>query len=56
MMFAEGSIAVLAGYTLERATCGLIKAAKHRVVCQADVKCTHATMSCLTLPAFFGVM
>ncbi len=29
----EGHVAVLAGHTLERATCGLIKAAKHRVVC-----------------------
>ncbi len=29
----EGQIAVLAGYTLERATCGLITAAKHRMVC-----------------------
>ncbi|KAL0046452.1 hypothetical protein WJX82_000928 [Trebouxia sp. C0006] len=28
----EGQIAVLAGYTLERATCGLITAAKHRMV------------------------
>ena len=25
-------VAVLAGYTLERATCGLVKAATHRVV------------------------
>ncbi len=29
----EGQVAVLAGYTLERATCGLVAAAKHRMVC-----------------------
>ena len=29
---AEGRVAVLAGYTLERATCGLVKAVKHHVV------------------------
>ena len=29
----EGQIAVLAGYTMEQATCGLITAAKHRMVC-----------------------
>lgn len=28
---SQSRVAVLAGYTLERATCGLIKAAKHRV-------------------------
>ena len=28
----KGSLVVLAGYTLERATCGLIKASRHRVV------------------------
>ncbi|KAA6421734.1 MAG: hypothetical protein FRX49_08345 [Trebouxia sp. A1-2] len=32
MRLPEGCIAVLAGHTLERATCGLVKAAKHRVV------------------------
>ena len=33
LLLPEGHVAVLAGYTLERATCGLVKAAKHRVVC-----------------------
>ena len=32
-LLPEGQIAVLAGYTLERATCGLIKAATHKAVC-----------------------
>ena len=31
LLLPEGHVAVLAGYTLERATC--VKAAKHRVVC-----------------------
>ena len=35
LLLAQGQIAVLAGYTLERATCGLVKAAKHKVVCPA---------------------
>ena len=33
LLVPEGHIAVLAGYTLERATCGLVKAVTHRVVC-----------------------
>jgi hypothetical protein len=36
----EGQIAVLAGYTLDRAACGLVTAAKHRMVgfqCQYTV-------------------
>lgn len=40
----EGQIAVLAGYTLERATCGLVTAAKHRMVylqCQYTVAEMH---------------
>ena len=32
LLVPEGHIAVLAGYTLERATCGLVKAVTHRVV------------------------
>ena len=32
VLLSDGHVAVLAGHTLERATCGLIKAAKHRVV------------------------
>jgi hypothetical protein len=45
----EGHVAVLAGYTLERATCGLIKAAKHRVVClqQLLYSIVHTTYSAL---------
>ncbi len=31
---SKGQVAVLAGHTLERATCGLVKAATHRVVCE----------------------
>ena len=34
---SQGRGAVLAEYTLERATCGLTKAAKHRVVCPSEV-------------------
>ena len=34
----EGQIAILAGYTLERATCGLVAAAKYRMVC---LQCQH---------------
>ena len=34
---SEGHVAILAGHTLERATCGLIKAAKHKVVCPSHV-------------------
>ncbi len=56
MRLPEGSIAVLAGHTLERATCGLVKAAKHRVVCLAGVKCIHTIMFCPGLQAFFGAM
>jgi isopenicillin N synthase-like dioxygenase len=52
----DGCIAVLAGYTLERATCGLIKTAKHRVVCLAGVKCMLTIMSCLGLQALFGAI
>ena len=33
VLLVGGHVAVLAGHTLERATCGLIQAAKHRVVC-----------------------
>ena len=45
----EGHVAVLAGHTLERATCGLIKAAKHRVVClqQLIYSSVHSTYSAL---------
>ncbi len=32
----RGTVTVLAGYTLERATCGLIKASNHRVVRSND--------------------
>ena len=32
LLLPQGYIAVLTGHTLERATCGLVKAAKHRVV------------------------
>ena len=36
----EGHIAVLAGYTLEQATCGLVKAVTHRVVrCAQPASC-----------------
>ena len=42
----EGQIAVLAGYTLERATCGLITAAKHRMVCfNASMKWLKCTLT-----------
>ena len=34
---SRGHVAVLAGHTLERATCGLINAAKHKVVCPSHV-------------------
>lgn len=39
LIIPGGHIAVLAGHTLERATCGLVKAAVHRVVC-ASIKLT----------------
>ena len=39
---AEGQVAVLAGYTLERATCGLVKAVKHRVVSFVLTSCSHS--------------
>ena len=32
LLLSQGQIAILAGYTLERATRGLVKAAKHKVV------------------------
>ena len=34
---SQGQVAISAGYTLERATCGLIKAVKHKVVCPSHV-------------------
>ena len=37
MQLSGGWIAILAGHTLERATCGLIKATKHKVVCPSHV-------------------
>ena len=33
-----GHIAIFPGYTLERATCGLIKATKHRVVSTSPLR------------------
>ena len=39
LLTPQGQLAVLSGYTLERATCGLIKAAKHKVVCAACCTC-----------------
>ena len=35
LLLSQGQMAILAGYTLERATCALIKAPKHKVVCRA---------------------
>ena len=35
----QGHIAILAGYTLERATCGLVQAVTHRVVCAVQLLC-----------------
>lgn len=32
LLVPEGYVAVLAGHTLEHATCGMVKAVKHRVV------------------------
>ena len=32
LLLPQGQIAILAGYILERATCGLVKAAKQKVV------------------------
>ena len=42
-----GCVAVLPGYTLERATCELIKAMVHRVVCLQCTHPYHALTSCL---------
>ena len=46
----EGHMAVLAGYTLERATCGLIPAVTHRVVCTvhlcANLLAKHMSSFC----------
>ncbi len=42
----EGQIAVLAGYTLERATCGLVRAAKH---CMVYLQPVYSGSNC-TLP------
>ncbi|KAL3135555.1 hypothetical protein ABBQ38_006033 [Trebouxia sp. C0009 RCD-2024] len=39
LLLPQGHIAVLAGQTLERAVCGLIKAAKHRVLVGAPGGC-----------------
>ena len=49
MCIPEGHVAVLADHTLERATCGLIKAAKHQVVCfqQLLYSSVHTTYSAL---------
>ena len=40
---SQGQIAILAGHTLERATCGLIKAVKHKVVGLSPVSSMHFT-------------
>ena len=40
VMLPHGYIAVLPGYTLERATCGLVKAPKHKVGTQAAMQQT----------------
>ncbi|KAL3158725.1 hypothetical protein ABBQ32_011459 [Trebouxia sp. C0010 RCD-2024] len=39
VLLPQGLIAVLTGHTLERATCGLVKAAKHRVLVGAPGGC-----------------
>ena len=49
VLLPEGHVALLAGHTLERATCGLVKAARHRVVCFQQLLCSilHTTYSTL---------
>ena len=41
----RGTVTVLAGYTLERATCGLIKASNHRVV-RSNISGTAVAHAC----------
>lgn len=48
----EGYILVLTGYTLEHATCGNFRAARHHVVSRAYQACQHvACQLCFQRPA-----
>ena len=49
----RGTVTVLAGYTLERATCGLIKASNHRVV-RSNISGTAVAHACFALSVLFA--
>lgn len=53
MAVPEGQVAVLAGYTLQRATCGLVTAAKHRMVYLQCTPLPHCSIGIVQHKALF---